>query len=459
MILPLPDQTSRLHDISLQTHGIEQHVEIYKRQLALLDDSEKRDIGLTMEITKTLLRVVKRECKEKESNETTSLTEKIDIAIQKLRGDQVENYSTLMSERDTVYIKDEKHVLDRELRAKLLEEFAANFDSKANAIRQKVLKVACKSLESAKLHLKVRYKEQNKDYERIFEVKSSVCQELQREQEKFAPELEQLKKQKEDLFKKEITNIFLAAQYGDIEYIKKEMGSLSLWDSWFHKKAFIDQTYPDKDSTQFTMLQTAAWVGNLPLITLLCKHGADISKKDTQGYSAIHWAAKAGNYHIVKFLLDLDKSLVNAKGAFDRTPLMLAVYNLNYDVAELLIEREADLNAQSTKDDHQLTALHYGVEKRHIGLVKLLLSHPLTDVDVRDAADTTPLRLAVDLQHPILVEEIVKHKTCFKRTNAEERSGILTLLTATQPESEIHKILLLNMPKNKVTYGQEKGRV
>lgn len=458
-MLPIPTHTEQLHNFGFRIHEIEEEIRVYEKRLSYFEDSEKRETGLMLEITSTLLgavREVKRASKaEKEFDPLTVLAEKIDEVIAPLKERLISNFSTLMTERDTIYLNEVKYDLNEGLGEALLAEYEKHFDRKVAEAKKQALELASESLKIAKKSLKQLCREQNQTHEEMSKVKASICQELQSQQEKYSPELEQLMKKKEDLFKEEPTDVFTAVYYGKIEYVKEEMNKKSSWWSWSNKKSFVDQTYPGKESSQFTMLHTAAHIGCLPIVQLLCTNGADIFKTDDQGYSAIHWAAKAGRYHVVKYLLERDKRLVDAKGEYDRTPLMMAVYNLHYEVAELLIQNGAMLNAQTNVDGRKLTALHYAVEKQHIHLVQLLLSDPTLDVDLKDVTNTTPLKLAVSLEHPILVEEILKHSSCFKSIGPTEPSGLDELVPMSKSGSKIREQLMLKMAKKEINYGRQ----
>lgn len=458
MIPPLTNTTEEWDVISLHAHCMEQHDSLYERQLALIAASGARDFDLVTDIKKTLLQVVKKERKEKGSVETTTLIERIDAAIAQLRKDRVEKYSNLISGRGTVFIDVENYSISQELRAELLVEFDVSFDREATKIRDRVVEAARKSFAEARSSLKCSPRQFNRDYEKIVKVKELVCKERQLVMEKYASELELLVQLKENLFKKDPTNIFLAVQCGNIQYVKKEIDSRSSWlqKLWSSLKSFVDQTYAGEKSTHFTMLQTAAYVGELPLVKLLCEHEADIYKTDDHGYSAIHWAAKAGHYDIVKFLLDQDKSLANAKGEYGRTPLIMAIHNLHYNVAELLLKNGADPNAQTTKEDHKLTALHIAVGKKLIDFVTLLLSHCLIDVDVIDAENITPLRLAFNLNQLIIFEEILKHPSCFKKILPDDELNAVRKLRieAVMEKTNFYR-LLVSQSEKKVQKAQK----
>jgi len=80
------------------------------------------------------------------------------------------------------------------------------------------------------------------------------------------------------------------------------------------------------DKKRWTALQTAADFQSPPLIALLLQHGALVDAQDSDGYSALHWAATSGSAKCVQLLLDAgaDKTLLTAKRKGSKTPLLCA---------------------------------------------------------------------------------------------------------------------------------------
>ena len=85
-------------------------------------------------------------------------------------------------------------------------------------------------------------------------------------------------------------------------------------------------------------------------------------------FEAIEW----GNIEAVKWHLAAGTD-VNVKGGFaDGTPLHYAAANGHKEIAELLIEKGADLNA---KDEDGGTPLDYAIEFKHTQTADLLRKH------------------------------------------------------------------------------------
>ncbi len=118
-----------------------------------------------------------------------------------------------------------------------------------------------------------------------------------------------------------------------------------------------------------TGLMIAAWYGNIPMMELLVSRGADVNKTNALGERALMHAAWRGQTAAVKWLL--------AKGArIESEPLHwgalhYAVFAGQREVATLLLDRGADINARSTNGSSPLMMAVY---EGHENLVRLLLA-------------------------------------------------------------------------------------
>ena len=79
------------------------------------------------------------------------------------------------------------------------------------------------------------------------------------------------------------------------------------------------------------------------IVGLLVEHGADLAKRGTNDWTALHWAANAGDLDMVVFLLELGAD-PNLRTAVDdyTTPLEEAVMAGHDDVAEILRPRTGE---------------------------------------------------------------------------------------------------------------------
>ena len=121
---------------------------------------------------------------------------------------------------------------------------------------------------------------------------------------------------------------------------------------------------------------------------------------DFVGETLLHFAAKAGNLQTVQFLLGQGAD-VNAASRGGFTPLYLAVGNDNIDVAKLLLEKGANLEALTGR--FQSTALHNAVELGLAQMVQLLLNQGAR-TDVVDLRKQTPVDIAIKNGNQALVQ-------------------------------------------------------
>ena len=103
-----------------------------------------------------------------------------------------------------------------------------------------------------------------------------------------------------------------------------------------------------------TPLHVAAWQGDDDLLrNLLNKHSADVSSKDSNGGSPLHYACCEGHLEVARLLLEngADVSTENNDGI---TPVQCAVQLGHVAVAALLLEYGAEL---PTETDEPMTEL------------------------------------------------------------------------------------------------------
>jgi hypothetical protein len=149
-------------------------------------------------------------------------------------------------------------------------------------------------------------------------------------------------------------------------------------------KAWLDQGLsPDYQADRLgSGLMIAAWEGNLPMLELFHRYGADVNLENSAGeqalllavwknqraaidwllargatlnrspaqWSALHYAAFSGHSDLVADLLARGAD-INARSPGGATPLMMAIYDGKQDVARLLIERGANLELRNDRGD------------------------------------------------------------------------------------------------------------
>jgi len=118
-----------------------------------------------------------------------------------------------------------------------------------------------------------------------------------------------------------------------------------------------------------TGLMIAAWYGNIPMMELLVRRGADVNRTNDLGERALMHASWRGQADAVKWLLAHGARVDS--GPMQWSALHYAVFAGRGEVAALLLERGADINARSTNGS---SVLMMAVYEGHEDLVRLLLA-------------------------------------------------------------------------------------
>lgn len=130
----------------------------------------------------------------------------------------------------------------------------------------------------------------------------------------------------------------------------------------------------------------AAIDNDLSKVKLLTGKGTSVNIKDNSGYTALHYAARAGNIEIAKYLLDSGADPNSRTKTGRDTPLHRAAYQGHDVMVSLLLQRGADPMLQNS--DGQ-TALHKAASMKRTEVVKLLLVNSPSLVSIKDNRDNT----------------------------------------------------------------------
>ena len=115
--------------------------------------------------------------------------------------------------------------------------------------------------------------------------------------------------------------------------------------------------------------------------------------------------ARKGTLSEIKAVYDKDKSIVNAIDDKGSSMLILACYRGNHEVAQFLIDNQADLNYVSANG----TALMACVFKNELLLAELLLKKG-ANPDLADSNGLTSLMLAVQLKNTAMIKLLFNFK-------------------------------------------------
>ncbi len=176
-----------------------------------------------------------------------------------------------------------------------------------------------------------------------------------------------------------------------------------------------------------TALTVAAGEGRLKAMTVLLEKDADVHAKTKGGWTALMWAAERGHAASVKALLDKGAN-VNAKDTGGWTALMSAAAKGNSEVVDLLLAAGADVNAQSKvpfwswrasgswrvnfaalrkflkeEGEGDWTPLMSAAAEGHTKVVKALVQKG-ADVNAQSRFDWTPLKIARNMGYGNIAE-------------------------------------------------------
>jgi ankyrin repeat protein len=164
--------------------------------------------------------------------------------------------------------------------------------------------------------------------------------------------------------------------------------------------------YSQEFPKHVTGLHLVAYIGLTKIIWLLLeREGVDINSKDSDGRTALSWAAESGHEAVVRLLLE-HKADVDAKANYGRTALHRAAGSGHEAVVRLLLEHKVDVDA---KDKDGWTALFWAAGGGHEAVVRLLLEHK-ADVNAKDKDGKMVLFRAAGSGHEAVVRLLLEHK-------------------------------------------------
>ncbi len=121
---------------------------------------------------------------------------------------------------------------------------------------------------------------------------------------------------------------------------------------------------------RFTPLMKACGQGNLNVVRLLFQRGANLTSRDVNSFSGLHYAAENGHEAVVTWWLDQGADINDRSNGFSQTPLILACENGHLQLAQLLHRRGANLAAEDTFGQG---CLAHAAKEGHEAIVNWLL--------------------------------------------------------------------------------------
>jgi ankyrin repeat protein len=155
-----------------------------------------------------------------------------------------------------------------------------------------------------------------------------------------------------------------------------------------------------------TMLHEAARHGQLKLVQYLLSHKANTAAKDSRyNRTALMWAAEQGQFDVVDALTK-ETTDVNVRDMYGYTALLIAAKNKRWDVAKLLSQRNADMTICDWSHNN---VLHLAAESGQTEFVAYLLDKKQMDIECCNSLKQTPLWLAAQSGHLQVTELLLKH--------------------------------------------------
>jgi ankyrin repeat protein/tRNA A-37 threonylcarbamoyl transferase component Bud32 len=152
---------------------------------------------------------------------------------------------------------------------------------------------------------------------------------------------------------------------------------------------------PNKEQLNKELLE-AAKKGDSKQVQLLLRSGADVNAKtkDVSGFTTLSFAARKGQLHLVKYLVENYK--VDVSNGYDgvATPMNMACNNGHLKIVEYLVEKcGADVNA---KDSTGNIPLHWAAFEGKLNVVRYLVEkNRANNINAKDDNGQTPLHLAI----------------------------------------------------------------
>ena len=129
---------------------------------------------------------------------------------------------------------------------------------------------------------------------------------------------------------------------------------------------------------------------------------------------------------------------INYKNKYGITPLHLAAEHGHIEIAELLIENGANVDA---KNNGNVTALHLAAQNGHTGIVSLLIANDV-DIDVKISDGRTSLHLAAEHGHLEIAEHLVENGANIDEKDHDGRTPFCAAANKYEENSEMVRLLI-----------------
>ena len=158
------------------------------------------------------------------------------------------------------------------------------------------------------------------------------------------------------------------------------------------------------DGWGMTLLHIGAQVGQVEVIRVLLKAGANKDAETSRKETPLHYAALAGNVEVVEALLEAHANK-EKRNEWMRTPLHSAAAVGNLGAVEALVSAGANIEALGAS---RQTALYMAAMNGRPRVVQFLLHVGANKEEAAGAGINTPLQIAVFEGHPLTVRVLLE---------------------------------------------------
>ena len=174
------------------------------------------------------------------------------------------------------------------------------------------------------------------------------------------------------------------------------------------------RTKLSRDASSTPGLSIASFLGLNSLVDHFLRKGAEINCPNTQGMTALSWAAWGGHATTTQMLLDCGAE-IDVKDEEQLTALFFGIDGNNVEAVRVLLNNGAGVNHG---DRAQQTPLHWAIEKTDVIMTEMLLQFG-AEINARSLNWRTPLWSATLLRNLEGVKTLIRHGAAVDAADAE----------------------------------------
>merc|ERR1711916_78094 len=118
--------------------------------------------------------------------------------------------------------------------------------------------------------------------------------------------------------------------------------------------------------------------------------GIDVNPRNDQGQTPLYWACEGDEPELASVLIENGADVNAAESAFGYSPLHLAAYLGHENLTRVLINANGDVCGTNNEGS---TPLHLAAKQGHVQVVRLILASGKADLLAKDLSGSTPIQL------------------------------------------------------------------